>query len=239
MAMAAINMVSAGGVFGSKHSFKKMSTGGRLCTLQENTHFWVPTIKVRPHDGIYIRRFGEKSWTQRLLQSDIISRRFISASAIWPPSYSYTDIVCLELFLYCCILTHDIVLQLTRRAAMPFCSRWAPQIKVPCQYISLWKINYLILASLTGTKNRNLFACFWRVFGHLRESPNCFKPSSTYMLLDLTRKTSHSTLPKWSIRHIQTRALLMRPYESGYRLSLIIRQESLCFFFVLTSEHYH
>jgi hypothetical protein len=28
-----------------------MSAGGRLCTLQENPHFWVPTIKVRPPDG--------------------------------------------------------------------------------------------------------------------------------------------------------------------------------------------
>ncbi len=30
-----------------------MSAGGRLCTLQEYPHFWVPTIKVRPPDGIY------------------------------------------------------------------------------------------------------------------------------------------------------------------------------------------
>jgi hypothetical protein len=27
------------GVFGGKLSFKKMSAGGRLCTLQENPHF--------------------------------------------------------------------------------------------------------------------------------------------------------------------------------------------------------
>ncbi len=46
--MAAKNMVSAGGVFGGKLSFKKMSAGGRLSTSQENPHFWVPTIKVRP-----------------------------------------------------------------------------------------------------------------------------------------------------------------------------------------------
>ncbi len=39
------------GVFGDKLSFKQMSARGRLCTLQENTHFWVPTIKVRPPDG--------------------------------------------------------------------------------------------------------------------------------------------------------------------------------------------
>ncbi len=29
-----------------------MSAGGRLCTLQENPHFWVPRIKVTPPDGI-------------------------------------------------------------------------------------------------------------------------------------------------------------------------------------------
>jgi hypothetical protein len=28
-----------------------MSAGGRLCTLQENPHFWAQTIKVRPPDG--------------------------------------------------------------------------------------------------------------------------------------------------------------------------------------------
>jgi hypothetical protein len=28
-----------------------MSAGGRLCTFQENPHFWFPKIKVRPHDG--------------------------------------------------------------------------------------------------------------------------------------------------------------------------------------------
>jgi hypothetical protein len=49
--MAAMNMVSAGMFLGGKLSFKKMSAGGRLCTLQENPHFWVPTIKVRPPDG--------------------------------------------------------------------------------------------------------------------------------------------------------------------------------------------
>jgi hypothetical protein len=48
--MAAMNMVSAG-VFGGKLSFKKMPAGGRLCTVQENPHFWVPTIKVRRPDG--------------------------------------------------------------------------------------------------------------------------------------------------------------------------------------------
>jgi hypothetical protein len=39
------------GVSGGKLSFKKMSAGGRLCTLQENAYFWVSTIKVRPPDG--------------------------------------------------------------------------------------------------------------------------------------------------------------------------------------------
>jgi hypothetical protein len=49
--MAAKNMVSAGEVFGGKLSFKNMSALGRLCILQENPHFWVPTIKVRPPGG--------------------------------------------------------------------------------------------------------------------------------------------------------------------------------------------
>ncbi len=49
--MAAMNMVSAG-VFGGKLSFKNMPAGCRLCTVQENLHFWVLTIKVRPPDGI-------------------------------------------------------------------------------------------------------------------------------------------------------------------------------------------
>ncbi len=30
-----------------------MSAGGRLCALQENPHFWVLTIRVRPPDGTY------------------------------------------------------------------------------------------------------------------------------------------------------------------------------------------
>jgi hypothetical protein len=34
-------------------SLKKMYAGGRLCTLQENLHFRVPVIKVRPPDGTY------------------------------------------------------------------------------------------------------------------------------------------------------------------------------------------
>ncbi len=40
------------GVFGGKHSFKKMSAGGRLCTSQENPRFWVPTIEVRQPSGM-------------------------------------------------------------------------------------------------------------------------------------------------------------------------------------------
>jgi hypothetical protein len=39
------------GIFGGKLSFKKMPAGGRLCTLQENPHFLVPTVKVRQPDG--------------------------------------------------------------------------------------------------------------------------------------------------------------------------------------------
>ncbi len=42
------------GVFGSELSFMKMPAGGRLCTLQGNPHFWFPTIKVRPPDGILL-----------------------------------------------------------------------------------------------------------------------------------------------------------------------------------------
>ncbi len=51
------------GVLGGKHSVKKMSAGGRLCTSQENPHFLVPTIKVRPPDGtcryflLFVRTF--------------------------------------------------------------------------------------------------------------------------------------------------------------------------------------
>jgi hypothetical protein len=42
MAMEAMNMVSAVGFPGGKLSFKKMSAGGRPCTLQENPHFLGP-----------------------------------------------------------------------------------------------------------------------------------------------------------------------------------------------------
>jgi hypothetical protein len=52
--MAAMNTVSTGGFWG-EFSFKKMSAGGRLCTLQENPHFWVPTIKVKPPGGNWNR----------------------------------------------------------------------------------------------------------------------------------------------------------------------------------------
>jgi hypothetical protein len=41
------------GVFGVKLSFKMMSAGGRLCTLQENPHFLVPTIKVIGHLTVF------------------------------------------------------------------------------------------------------------------------------------------------------------------------------------------
>ncbi len=40
------------GIRRGKLSFKKMSAGGRLCTLQENPHFWVPVVKVKPPDGM-------------------------------------------------------------------------------------------------------------------------------------------------------------------------------------------
>ncbi len=51
--MAAMNMVFAEGFSGGTLSFKMMSAGGHLCTLQENPHFWVLTIKVRPPDGTF------------------------------------------------------------------------------------------------------------------------------------------------------------------------------------------
>jgi hypothetical protein len=41
---------------GGKLLFKKMSAKGRLCTLQEKSHSWVPTIKVRLSDGILMWR---------------------------------------------------------------------------------------------------------------------------------------------------------------------------------------
>jgi hypothetical protein len=52
MAMAAMNMVSAGGFSGVSFHLRTSPQGGRLCTLQENPHFWVQAIKVRPSDGI-------------------------------------------------------------------------------------------------------------------------------------------------------------------------------------------
>jgi hypothetical protein len=39
------------GVFVGKLSLRKMSAGGLLCTFQENPHFLVQTLKVRPPDG--------------------------------------------------------------------------------------------------------------------------------------------------------------------------------------------
>jgi hypothetical protein len=54
MASAAMNMVSALGFSWGKLSFKKMSAGGRLCNLQENPQFWVPTIKARQPGGTLV-----------------------------------------------------------------------------------------------------------------------------------------------------------------------------------------
>jgi hypothetical protein len=69
MAMAAMNMDGVRrGVFGGKLSFKKLSAGGRLCTLQENSHFWVPMIKVRPPDGI--KNNSETRDVQLLVDTD-------------------------------------------------------------------------------------------------------------------------------------------------------------------------
>jgi hypothetical protein len=48
------------GVFGGKLSLKNKSAGGRLCTLPENPHFWVPAaIKVRPPDGMLLTRYSQ------------------------------------------------------------------------------------------------------------------------------------------------------------------------------------
>ncbi len=57
MVMAAMDMVSTWGFSGVKLSFRKMSAGGRLCTFQENSHFWVRTFKVGPPYGIYAGEF--------------------------------------------------------------------------------------------------------------------------------------------------------------------------------------
>jgi hypothetical protein len=48
-----------------------MSAGGRLCTSQENPHFWVPTIKVRPPVGMlsYVVQAAECSRSCRARQS--------------------------------------------------------------------------------------------------------------------------------------------------------------------------
>jgi hypothetical protein len=70
MAVAVMNMVSAEGFLGGKLSFKKMSAGGSLCTLQENPYFWVPTIKVRPPDGTRI-----SSWLLATVHSPIPHNR--------------------------------------------------------------------------------------------------------------------------------------------------------------------
>ncbi len=56
------------GVFGGKLSFKKMSAEGRLCTSQENPHFWVPTIKVRQPDGtLRNESYGRDLWSMRII----------------------------------------------------------------------------------------------------------------------------------------------------------------------------
>jgi hypothetical protein len=44
--------VSAEGLSGVSFHVRRCPQGGRLCTLQENPHFLVPTIKVRPPDGM-------------------------------------------------------------------------------------------------------------------------------------------------------------------------------------------
>jgi hypothetical protein len=61
MAMAVMNMVSAGGFLGVSFHFRTCPQGLRIS--QENTHFWVPTIKVRPPDGSYEDRERERCVT--------------------------------------------------------------------------------------------------------------------------------------------------------------------------------
>ncbi len=61
--MAAMNMVSAGVSF----HLRSCPQRGRFCTLQENPHFWVPTIKVRQPDGI--PQIISKSYSESLHQS--------------------------------------------------------------------------------------------------------------------------------------------------------------------------
>ncbi len=53
MAMAAMNMVSAEGFRGKAFILEDVRRG-RIYTLQENPHCWVPTIKVRPSDGSFL-----------------------------------------------------------------------------------------------------------------------------------------------------------------------------------------
>ncbi len=42
------------GFSGESFHLRRCPQGGRLCSLQENPHFWVPTIKVRPPDGTFL-----------------------------------------------------------------------------------------------------------------------------------------------------------------------------------------
>ncbi len=51
--MAAMNMVSAGGFLRVSFHLGRCPQGvNYLCTLKENPHIWVPTIKIRPPDGM-------------------------------------------------------------------------------------------------------------------------------------------------------------------------------------------
>ncbi len=61
------------GIFGCKLSFKKMSAGGCLCTLQENPHIWVPTIKVRQPGGTLEVRQGLSLVMMGVLESSQIT----------------------------------------------------------------------------------------------------------------------------------------------------------------------
>jgi hypothetical protein len=50
--MAAMNMVSARGFSGVRFHLKRCHQGVASALCKKNPHFWVPTIKVRPPDGI-------------------------------------------------------------------------------------------------------------------------------------------------------------------------------------------
>ncbi len=67
------DMVSAGGFSGVSFHLRTCPQGGRLCTLQENPHFWVQAIKVRQPDGTLLWLLGAASWSRSLKLSQALS----------------------------------------------------------------------------------------------------------------------------------------------------------------------